>query len=89
MSMAWFKKLINDEYYGKLGTNSTKLIGYREAYPDMIDRQKKTGFENIDSLINEFALFLQKKYAGSHYVHLVDRTIAELWLEIAGFQYEA
>lgn len=87
--LTWFKKLINDEYYGKLGTNSTKLIGYREVYPDMIDRQKKTGFEKIDSLINEFALFLQKKYSGSHYVHLVDRTVDELWMEIAGFEYEA
>jgi hypothetical protein len=55
----------------------------------MIDRQKKTGFEKIDSLINEFALFLQKKYSGSHYVHLVDRTVDELWMEIAGFEYEA
>jgi hypothetical protein len=50
----WFNKLVNDEYYGKLGSNSTKILGYREAYPDLIDRKKQTGFEKIDHLINDF-----------------------------------
>lgn len=86
--MQWFKRLVNDEYYGKLGFNSTKLIGYRETYPDLIERKKQTGFENTDLVINEFELFLQKKYNGLPYRQSVDRTLDELWVEITGHSYE-
>jgi hypothetical protein len=80
--MQWFKKLVNDEYYGKLGCNSTKLIGYRETYPDMIERKKQTGFEKTDLLVNEFELFLEKKYKGLPYRQHVDRTLSHLYTEI-------
>jgi hypothetical protein len=82
--LKWFKRIINDEYLGKLGFNSTKLIGYREAYPDLIDRRKQTGFEKTDSLVNEFESFLQKKYNGLPYRQSVDRTPEQLKLEILG-----
>lgn len=84
MQLKWFNKVINDEYYGKLGFNSTKIIGYREVYPDLIDRKKQTGFEKTDSLVNEFELFLQKKYNGLPYRQYVDRTPDQLKLEILG-----
>lgn len=75
----WCKKLVNDEYYGKLGTNSTKLLGYREAYPDLISRVKKTGFEEVDtSLIDEFEKYLETKNHGLIYRQVFDRSISEL-----------
>ena len=84
LNTTWFKKLTNDQYYGKLGPNSTKIIGYREAFPDLIDRKKQTGFEKTDSLVNEFESFLQKKYNGLPYRQSVDRTPEQLKLEILG-----
>lgn len=80
--MQWFNKITNDEYYGKLGFNSTKIIGYRETYPDLIERRKQTGFEKVDPLINEFELFLKTKYKGLPFRQYVDRTIDELRTEI-------
>lgn len=80
--MQWFGKITNDEYYGKLGFNSTKIIGYRETYPDLIERRKQTGFEKVDPLINEFELFLKTKYKGLPFRQYVDRTIDELRTEI-------
>jgi hypothetical protein len=84
MQMKWFNKIINDEYYGKLGFNSTKIIGYREVYPDIIERTKQTGFEKVDPLINEFESFLHTKYSGYPYRQSVDRTITDLTTEILG-----
>lgn len=78
----WFTKLINDEYSGKLGTNSTKLQGYKEIYSDMIHRQKQTGFEKTDAMINSFEQFLSKKYNGLPYRQYQDRTLDELRKEI-------
>jgi|LakMenEpi03Aug12_release.lakeMendotaPanAssembly.Ray.scaffolds.fasta_scaffold24683_11 hypothetical protein len=43
----WFDKITNDGYPGKLGMSSTKLEGYREAWPEMIPRLKKHGMEDI------------------------------------------
>lgn len=80
--LEWFKKVTNDEYYGKLGFNSTKIIGYREAYPDLISRKKQTGFEKTDHLVIEFESFLKKKYNDLPYRQSVDRTIHQLKAEI-------
>jgi hypothetical protein len=74
----WFHNLTNDHYYGKLGINSTKLIGYREAYPGMIDRIKKTGFETVDPLIAEFEQHLTTKYKGLPYRGTVTRNINQI-----------
>lgn len=82
MELDWFTKLVNDEYIGKLGTNSTKIIGYREAYPDLLERKKQTGFEKTDLLVNEFEIFLQKKYSGLPFRQYVDRTVRQLREEI-------
>jgi hypothetical protein len=49
----WSQKLINDKMHGKAGTSSSKLIGYREAYPDIHFRIKKTGFESYLNLVTE------------------------------------
>ena len=80
----WFNKLVNDEYHGKLGSNSTKIIGYKEAYPDLLTRSKQTGFENITELVTEFELFLQKKNNGLIYRGYVDRSLDKLKREITG-----
>lgn len=84
MQLNWFKNLINDRYYGKLGSSSTKIIGYREAFTDLIDRKKQTGFERIDFLVEEAEKYLLKKYKGLPYRNYVDRTVNELWREITG-----
>lgn len=76
--MHWFSDLINDRIYGKLGTNSTKLQGYQEAYPDMIPRIKKTGLELAEPMIVEFEEFLKRKYNGLPYRAGVDRTLNQI-----------
>ncbi len=81
--LQWFKDLIiNNRWPGREGVTSTKLIGYREAYPDMLERTKKTGMEPLDNLINEFEEFLKKKYNGLPYRQVVPRTLNELRKEI-------
>lgn len=82
--LTWLKKLVNDEYYGKLGTNSTKIIGYREMYPNLIERKKQTGFEKIDFLANELESFLTSKYKGLPFRQFEDRSMNKLWLDITG-----
>jgi hypothetical protein len=84
-NLFWFKELINDKYYGKLGVNSTKILGYREVYPDLISRKKMTGFEPIDQKIEEFENFLEKKYKGLKYRNRVSRTLSELTRDITGY----
>jgi len=79
----WFKNLvINNKWTGREGVTSTKIIGYKEAYPDLLQRDKKTGMEPIDSLINEFERFLEKKNNGLPYRQVVPRTLDELRKEI-------
>lgn len=82
--LAWFQNLISDQYCGKLGVTSTKIIGYREAYTDLLDRKKLTGFEKIDDLINQFEQSLEKKHNGLIYRGTVVRTLDQLWTEITG-----
>lgn len=78
----WFRQLINDEFYGKLGIDSTKIIGFKEIYPDLINRKKMTGFEKIDIVIDEMQTALEKKYNGLPFRHITTRTLAELETEI-------
>jgi len=79
----WFKNLIiNNKWTGREGVTSTKIIGYREAYPDLLQRDKKTGMEQIDSLIDEFERFLEKKNNGLPYRQVVPKTLDELRKEI-------
>lgn len=81
--LKWFQELINDKYPGKLGINSTKLIGFKEAYPDLLERKKYTGFEQIEPLIQEVEKFFIKKYNGLPYRGFHDRTLDQLYHEIA------
>lgn len=83
-TLRWFRKLIADGYYGKLGINSTKIEGFQEIYPDLMLRKKQTGFENVQSLIDEFEIFLRNKYQGLPYRQTQDRTLTGLWKEITG-----
>ena len=82
MNTAWFQNLISDRYYGKLGSNSTKIVGYREAYPDLISRKKQTGFEKIDTLIQEVEHALWQTNGGFIYRNKVDRPVDGLRQEI-------
>jgi len=82
-NLKWFQNLIIDnKWTGREGVTSTKIIGYREAYPDLLQRDKKTGMEPIDSLINEFENFLSIKNKGLLYRQVVSRTLDELRKEI-------
>lgn len=76
--MHWFSDLVNDRIYGKLGTNSTKLQGYQEAYSDMIPRIKKTGLELAEPVVLEFEEVLKKKYNGLPYRSGMDRTLNQI-----------
>jgi hypothetical protein len=79
----WFKNLIlNNKWTGREGVTSTKLLGYREAYPDMLERTKKTGMEPIDELVNEFEKFLEKKYGGLPFRQVVPRSLEQLTREL-------
>jgi hypothetical protein len=78
----WFNRLINDQYYGKLGINSTKLIGYKEAFPNLVFREKKTGFESCLDLIQEFETCLSSKNNGLIFRRYYDRSLEDLYLDL-------
>jgi hypothetical protein len=78
----WFQNLIADRYNGKLGVNSTKLLGFKEIYPDLLPRKKLTGFENINQLVEELEQHFIKKYNGLLYRQTVDRNLDQLIAEI-------
>jgi hypothetical protein len=80
----WFKRLVNDEIIGKTGVNTTKLQGYREAYPDLLNRTKLTGFEKIDDLINEFEMFLSTKNKGLIYRQDYTMSLSQIEKDILG-----
>jgi len=84
LKSTWLNNLILDQYYGKLGIHSTKIIGYREAYPNLIERRKQTGFEKTDHIMFEFEKFLEKKFNGLHQRSYYDRTYKELVRDITG-----
>jgi len=83
----WFKNLVSDKFYGKMGINSTKIKGFREYYPDLIVRKKQTGFEKIDRLIQEFEESILKKYKIFPWRNTVERTLDQFYLEIVGISY--
>ena len=82
--LKWFQRLVNDEFKGKLGVGSTKLLGFQEIYPDLIPRQKYGGFEKSKELLNEFENHIKRKNNGLIYRNEVHRTLEELLLEITG-----
>lgn len=86
-TMKWFRNLVNDQYPGRLGINSTKIDGFREIYPSMLYREKQTGFEKISHIIDEFEKHLEKKYSGLPYRNDQKRTLDQLWKEITGQKY--
>jgi hypothetical protein len=83
INLKWFRNLIKNRYQGD-DSSTTKMIGYAEAYPDMLQRSKKTGFENIETLINEVDNHLLMKYGKFPYRSVHDRNINEWYLEITG-----
>jgi hypothetical protein len=83
MNLNWFNNLINDKY-NVSDASTTKMIGYKEAYPELIDRHKKTGFEQIDNLINEVDKHLFNKYNGYPYRAVHDHTVNDWYLKITG-----
>ena len=80
MNLNWFNNLINNKY-NVTDASTTKMIGYREAYPELITRVKKTGFEKIDTLINEVDKHLFNKYNGYPYRATHDRNISDWYLQ--------
>lgn len=84
MNLKWFNQLINDKIYGKQGSSSSKIIGYREAYPDLLTRKKQTGFERIDTIVARVENHLKIKNKGLIYRNYCDRTVTQLIHEITG-----
>jgi hypothetical protein len=85
--LEWFINLVNDKYYGKLGINSTKILGFREMYPEMIERIKQTGFEKTYPLILEFEETLNTKFNGLPYRACIHRTLDQLYGEILNINW--
>jgi hypothetical protein len=83
MNLNWFNNLINNKY-NIIDVSTTKMIGYREAYPELINRVKKTGFEKIDTLISEVDKHLFNKYNGYPYRAIHDRNINDWYFKITG-----
>jgi hypothetical protein len=83
-NLKWFQNLINDKYYGKLGVRSTKMIGFKEIYPDLINRKKQTGFENVEFLCDALENYFIKKYNGLPFRNSCTRSYAQLIKEIVG-----
>lgn len=76
-NLSWFKKLTNDELIGEINVRRTKIIGYREAYPCMLQRQKQTGVEKVEGLVNEFRSYLNKKSGGEQYLQISSKTLED------------
>lgn len=53
----------------------------------MLERKKLTGFEQIDSIIDEFEQFLLVKNNGLIHRGTVERSLDDLWIEITGQAY--
>lgn len=84
MQMNWFKLLVNDEYMGKMGVNSTKYIGYREVYPDLMERVKKTGFETADHIVMPFQCLLKDEFSNMEHAQFTIRTFKDFQIELFG-----
>lgn len=85
-STDWAKKLRSDSIIGKTGVKSTKLQGYQEVFPEMLQRIKKHGMEPADDLINEYQEFLIKKYNGLPFRGYAEKTWNEICQELLGKQ---
>jgi hypothetical protein len=78
----WFQNLINDQYRGKLGINSTKYQGFTEVYPNLLPREKRTGFEPIDHIIDQVEQHLQKTFSGLPYRGTHERSYSQFINEL-------
>lgn len=86
--LRWFKNLISDRFTNRLGVDSTKIKGYREGYPDLITRTKKTGLELAQPLIDNFENYLTDRYGFLPYRGNHIRTLDDLWIDITGNKYQ-
>lgn len=77
-NLDWCTNLINDRYTRHTMPQQSKIDGYREAYPDLIFRHKKDGFEDLTQLIKEFDDFLFKKNQGLRYRQTVNMSIVDV-----------
>lgn len=73
----WFDNLINDRYVGKLGVSSTKMIGYREVWPELMPRKKVHGLEKIENIMYSLTKHLIKlhngeSFGGERYINRTD-----------------
>ena len=80
----WFSDLLSDKFDGKAGVNSTKMLGFKESFSDLITRPKYTGFEKIQPVIDEFENYLKKKNNGFLYRQTTERTLNKLTEEMIG-----
>ena len=63
-NMNWFINLTSNNFFGKLGNWSTKLIGYTEQFPEITQRVKQTGFEGCEELIEEVQKYIHTRNNG-------------------------
>lgn len=81
-NLKWFDDLTNDRIKGKEGVVSTKIQGYREVYPDISIREKRTGFEDVDHLVLPAQSEILRANGGAFYRQYTDRSRSELLQEM-------
>lgn len=84
LELNWIKNLISNRYTNETDIHGTKIIGYREAYPDLLFRNKKTGMEGLDGLVAEVEQHLYKKNQGFKYRGTHDRDVLVWYKELSG-----
>lgn len=83
----WFDNLCHNRLYGKLSNWSTKMQGYQEQWPELMNREKKHGFEGLEPLVDALEQFLAEKNGGLIHRDNMMITLDTLWAKITGKLY--
>ena len=75
----WFADLISDKLHGKRGVHSTKIQGYREAWPELLPRVKKHGFEDILTEHDLLEKELVKLHGGINFHQISFDSVARIY----------
>lgn len=76
----WFNQLITDQMPGKRGVHSTKIQGYQEAWPELLPRIKKHGFELVEDQLNQINRKLLTLHNGCTFTQCDLQSIQKIYL---------
>jgi hypothetical protein len=75
----WFNQLITNQFQGKRGVHSTKIQGYQEAWPELLPRVKKHGFELIPDQLESINMKLIRLHNGYNFTQCVFHPIQQIY----------